>query len=145
MKEDGKFILFALLIIIVDIITKQLIVIFNPNLKLLPFFSLIYVKNTGAGFGILSGMNVLLIVISVLVLVGIGYYYKKIPKESWVLVASGLITGGIVGNLIDRVFRGFVVDFLDFFVSSWHWPAFNVADSALVIGVVILIIYYWKK
>ena len=145
MKEDGKFILFALLIIILDLVTKQLIYLFKPSTELLSFFSLVYVKNTGAGFGILGGMNILLIVISVIVLVSIGYYYKKIPKENWTLIAFGLIVGGIIGNLIDRLFRGFVIDFLDFFISGWHWPAFNVADTALVVGVVMLIIYYWKK
>ncbi len=145
MKEDGKFILIILLIIILDVITKQLIYFFKPSTKVFSFFSLVYIKNTGAGFGILSGMNILLSIISILVLIGIGYYYKKIPKENWTLIAFGLIVGGIIGNLIDRLFRGFVIDFLDFFVRSYHWPAFNIADSALVVGVIMLIIYYWKK
>ncbi len=128
-----------------DVITKTLIVIYKPALNLLPFFSIIFVKNTGAGFGILQGYNIILIVVSIMVLWFICKYYKKIPDEKYVIFASGLITAGIVGNLIDRIFRGYVIDFLDLFIKNYHWPTFNIADSALVIGVVLLIYYFSKK
>ena len=130
------------IVLALDALTKLLIVIFQPNFKLLPFFSVIYVKNTGAGFGILKDYNVLLIFVSLIVLYFIYKYYKKIPNAE--TFAFALISGGIVGNLMDRIFRGYVVDFLDFFIGTNHWPAFNIADSCLVIGVCLLLYYNWK-
>lgn len=96
--------------------------------------------NTGAGFGILQGQTGFLAVISALVVIGVLLYYPKIEKgPSQVLF--GLFLGGVIGNGIDRIFRGFVIDFINV---GW-WPSFNVADAAITIAVFGLIFVEWKK
>ncbi len=130
-------------IVALDQITKALVATYTPNISLLPFFSLVTVKNYGAGFGILQGQQYILIAISLLVLAGIVYFRKSIAKEDH--LAFALITGGLIGNLIDRIFRRYVIDFFDFFIGTYHWPAFNVADIALVVGVALLIINEIRK
>jgi len=109
----------------------------GQSIALIPHvLHLTYIQNTGSAFGLFQNTTSLLIWFSVFVLGLIFYLYDKIP-----FVPRILLTGGIVGNLIDRIFLKFVVDFIDFRV----WPAFNIADSCLTIGVIILIIYLLKK
>jgi len=126
------------IVLFLDVITKQLVVWYEPVIEVLPFFSLVTIYNTGALFGAFQGMRVALILASLLALWLVWKYADKL-KGTVQSVAAGLIVGGAVGNLLDRVFRGAVVDFLDFYVGTWHWPAFNIADAALVVGVLILI------
>lgn len=105
------------------------------------FFNLVFVTNSGAAFGLLAGPQVWwrqLFFVSVAifalgVLVG-AYRHYRLQGTAWV-VAIGLIAGGAVGNLIDRLRFGSVIDFLDFYINTHHWPAFNVADSAITVGV----------
>lgn len=130
----------VLLVVILDQLSKYLIARFNPhyNLKIL---TLHLVQNTGAGFGILPGQTFWLGLVSALVAGIILFYYQKIPKHKFPQIFFALFLGGILGNLIDRLFRGVVVDFIDFS----FWPAFNLADSFITISVLALIIYFWKK
>jgi len=112
-------------------------------------FNLVHVKNTGAAWGIMQGKGVILFAISMVVLVLLSVFIKKLA-EGWMerYCAIALIAGGILGNSVDRIFRGSVVDFLDFYVGSnpgHHWPAFNVADSAICVGVFIFIISSWSR
>lgn len=109
------------------------------------FFNLTYVLNPGAAFGFLSGASAafrgpFFITISVLAVLFI-LYYRSRHREIGVLpsVALALILGGALGNLIDRLRLGMVVDFLDFYYRSYHWPAFNLADSAITVGVALMI------
>lgn len=99
------------------------------------FFNIVYTINHGAAWGMLEGYGWLLVVLAFVVLGLIGFFRKDLGFEQkanqW---CFGLITGGIIGNTIDRVFRGHVVDFLDFRLPGYQWPTFNVADSAIVIG-----------
>ncbi len=105
-------------------------------------FHLTYIQNTGAAFGVLKGFNMFLIIFSIAVLAAIFYYYKKIAeKDRPVQVLAALVLGGIIGNLIDRIRFGYVIDFLDFRI----WPAFNVADSCITVGVLMLMVYFIKK
>ena len=105
-------------------------------------FHLTFVKNTGAGFGIFRGYNIFLIFISMFVVGIILYYYRKIGENERLLqLLVGFIFGGVVGNLIDRIRLGYVIDFLDFRI----WPVFNIADSFVTIGIIGLIIYFWRK
>ncbi len=98
---------------------------------------LTYVENTGAAFGILSGHPLLLALISVLILIAIIVYtLKKESKHPLFMTAVALVVSGAIGNLIDRVFRGYVVDFLEF--SFFDFPVFNLADCFVVIGVCLL-------
>ena len=99
------------------------------------------IKNMGAGFGILQGKTFFLGIVSLVVAVTIISYYPRIPKEKIPQILFALFLGGVIGNLIDRFLRGYVIDFINFS----FWPAFNIADSALTISVVGLVWYYWKK
>lgn len=107
-------------------------------------FDLRYVQNTGAAWGMMSGMMIVLIAFSVAMLAAIVVFRKKIfgdhPLSPWCL---GLLCGGIIGNLIDRVRLGYVVDFLDFHWGIHHFPTFNVADSAICIGAGLFILLSW--
>jgi signal peptidase II len=106
-------------------------------LEVLPFFRLVNVRNTGAAFGVLSGLgNAFFIAISVAALLLIAFLLLR-GKDGFYSLC--LILGGATGNLIDRVRYGYVRDFLDFSLGSYHWPAFNVADAALSVGIVIFI------
>lgn len=105
------------------------------------FFHIVNTHNTGAGFGMLTGQNTVLIFISAIVFGAILFYYDKLPGSRIANCSIGLILGGIIGNLIDRIRLGYVVDFIDFSI----WPSFNIADSAITIGAILLIIYTWRK
>ena len=100
------------------------------------FFHLTYVRNTGAAWGMLSGSNGWLAALSVVLLALLVVFRRKVLTESRMhRLALGCLAGGIVGNLVDRVRLAYVVDFLDFFWRGWHFPAFNVADASICIGV----------
>ena len=112
------------------------------QLEIIPgFFNLVYVTNTGAAFGMLAGSRTWLrqaffVTVAIVALVIIIFAYGHLKKQAKIFVyALGLIGGGAIGNLIDRVRFGSVVDFLDFYLGTYHWPAFNVADSAITTGV----------
>ena len=130
----------ALATILLDQITKLYIALKMPEWRL-GFLFIHFVHNTGAGFGILKGQMEILAIISAVVVMGIIYYYNKIPKETWAQLLFGLFLGGVAGNLIDRIFRQYVVDFID----VGFWPVFNVADMTISVSVVGLVLYYWKK
>ena len=113
-------------------------------------FSLTYIRNTGAAFGFLAGSAAafrlpFLIVFS---LVAIGFVVamlRRLPeRETGLVIALAFILGGAIGNLIDRFAYGEVIDFLDFYWSGYHWPAFNVADSFITMGVGITVYYLIK-
>lgn len=101
-------------------------------------FHITYVKNTGAAFGVLKGRTNIFIFITIVMLVGLLVYrYLHFKENIYINIAFGFIIGGALGNLIDRIRLNYVIDFLDFRI----WPVFNLADSAVVIGAGILIIY----
>ena len=108
------------------------------------FFNITYVRNTGVAFGIFSSISspaktLLLSVFTVFAVVIVIAYSVRNPAGHRLLqVALALILGGALGNLYDRLFYGYVVDFLEFYVRTYHWPSFNVADSAITIGVALL-------
>jgi signal peptidase II len=135
----------AVVVVIVDQLTKLWIMTsfaLHEQLTIIPgFFNLVYVTNTGAAFGFLAGSKNLLrqtffVAVAILALVVIVFVYAHLKRQGKIFVyALGLIAGGAVGNLIDRLRFGSVVDFLDFYIGSYHWPAFNAADSAITTGV----------
>ena len=109
------------------------------------FFNLVYVMNPGAAFGFLASASatfryIFFIGVTFIAILLIIYYLLKSNPESIVTVLSlTLIFAGAVGNLIDRIRFGAVVDFLDVYIGTWHWPAFNVADSAITVGAILMI------
>jgi|TARA_Y100000310_G_scaffold93787_2_gene91328 signal peptidase II len=136
----------ALIIVLIDQITKFLIKTnfqLNESLAIIKnIFHLTYIHNFGAGFGILQQQRFILIFISIIVVGVILYNLNKIKeKEILLQVLVGFILAGTIGNLIDRIIYGFVIDFLDFQI----WSIFNIADSFVTIGVLGLVIYLWKK
>jgi signal peptidase II len=135
----------AAAVIIVDQLTKLWIMttftLYGQKIIIPGFFNLVYVTNTGAAFGFLAGdktwlRQVFFIGVALVALVVIVIAHRHLRKQSGFFVfALGLIGGGAIGNLIDRLRFGSVVDFLDFYLGSYHWPAFNAADSAITVGV----------
>lgn len=101
------------------------------SVRVLPFFHLTYVENSGAAWGMLQGRNLLLIGVSVVLLGFLLYLRRRWPPENlWSHYGMALVAGGALGNLYDRLALGYVVDFLDLI----HWPVFNVADSCITVG-----------
>lgn len=139
--------LIALLTILFDQLSKWWIL----NVTMVPpriipvtsFFDLVLVHNRGASFGIFSDApgwaSIALIVFAILISTALAIWMWRV-HETLLAVALALVIGGAVGNVIDRIRFGAVVDFLDFHVGGWHWPAFNIADSAITIGVILLIL-----
>lgn len=105
-------------------------------------FRFTHVHNTGAAFGLFPQGGVVFLIIAVIVSAVILYYYRQVSSDGWLLrLALGLQLGGALGNVIDRVRLGYVVDFLD----VWRWPVFNVADSCIVIGVGLLMLLMLRE
>jgi signal peptidase II len=148
-KNIVLFIFGVIAVIVLDQITKAVIreklFMYGSHKVIDGFFSLVYVMNPGAAFGFLAGAPeifryLFFISVTVLAILLIIYYILKSKSQDVLIVISlTLIFGGAVGNLIDRMRFGAVVDFLDFYIGTWHWPAFNVADSAISIGAVLMI------
>lgn len=153
MSERPSFlplILWGGVVVAVDQLTKWLIQVnFLPHesWEVIPgLFNLTYITNTGAAFGILAGehstLRLLFFVgVAVVALLAIVLGWRQLCGEQRLIPhALGLIAGGAAGNLIDRLRFGAVVDFLDCYVQGHHWPAFNVADSAICVGVVLFLL-----
>ena len=116
----------------------------TPIITIIPgFLQFRYAENTGAAFSILEGQTLLLAGVSVLASVGlVVYWFFLPPAERWGRAAVALIASGAVGNLVDRAYRGAVVDFVDAYVGQYHWPTFNVADSCISVGAAILVVRF---
>jgi signal peptidase II len=144
--------LFAGAIIAIDQATKLTIMDsmrLNESISIVPnLFSLTYIRNPGAAFGLLAGSSnafrmVFFGVTSLFALALLGTILFRLPAKDWVgQISIAGILGGAIGNLIDRLRYGEVIDFLDVYVGTYHWPAFNIADSAISVGVVFLIIHF---
>lgn len=139
------------LILITDRITKILVTQHLPYaepISILPFFNLFFVYNTGAAFSFLSEsggwQNWLFSLIALSISVVLFVKLLK-SNNTFASCAFALVIGGAFGNLYDRIVYQKVVDFADFYIKSWHWPAFNVADSAISIGVIMLLWLYCCK
>lgn len=109
----------------------------GESLPVIPdVFHITYVLNPGAAFGLLEHQTVFFVLIALLLLVAVAYVYPRIPQgQGWLRVGAGLLVGGAVGNVLDRIQTGYVVDFFDFRI----WPVFNIADIAIVSGVICII------
>ena len=141
--------LVALAVVLADQATKALVertLVLHETIPLTPFFALSYVRNTGAAFGVLAAAPVgvrlpLFLAVTVVATAAVLSYLRRTPADQrWRVAALGAILGGALGNLLDRVRYGEVVDFLDLHWGGLHWPAFNVADAAITVGVAIVLL-----
>jgi signal peptidase II len=135
--------LISSLIVILDYFTKKTIeskVLLYESINVLPFLNIVHVENKGAAFSLLTNLgNNYFVAISIIAISVIIYYLSQLPK-GLELFSLSMILGGAVGNLIDRLRIGKVVDFIDIYIGRWHWPAFNVADSALTVGIILFLL-----
>ena len=139
------------LIILLDPYTKMLVLKGMPlyhSVAVIPgFFNLTHIHTPGGAFGFLAGQDAMLrsmvfVFVSTLAICFILYFYLKTASTHfWLATGLAMIFGGAIGNLIDRIRFGKVVDFLDFYIGRMHWPAFNVADSAITIGILIFLFH----
>lgn len=148
MKIREKIYSIAAVVIMIDQIVKLLIrtkMKINTSIPIIPdIFNLTYTENKGAAFSILQNTQILLIIVGLVFLYLLDYYIKKEKKFSKLSIISlGLIIGGIVGNLVDRILLHAVVDYLDF--TLINFPVFNIADSCITIGVILFIISTIKE
>lgn len=111
------------------------------------FFNLRHDRNTGAAFGVLAGHRILLILITIAALAFIFFYYLRFRESRWMQVSLGFLLGGAIGNFIDRIRLGEVVDFLQFGIvnQGLFWPTFNIADISVCIGAGMLIVYLFRN
>ncbi|RUO47623.1 lipoprotein signal peptidase [Pseudidiomarina aquimaris] len=143
-----QFLWLSLLLIIIDQATKQWVLSafdLYESIEIMPYLNFTYVQNFGAAFSFLSDQSGwqrwlftgLAIAVSVILLV----WLRRNPVGMWRQnLAFSLILAGAVGNVIDRLVYGYVIDFIDVYVNNWHWPAFNVADMAITCGAVLMLL-----
>jgi len=156
MKGNSLYFVIILFLLFVDQLTKTIVStsfqLYESRVVIPGFFNLTYIKNRGAIFGFFSTnqnfwVYALLTMSSLAALGLVVYYFYKTPStERFLKISLSLILAGALGNLTDRLARGSVIDFLDFYVKDWHWPFFNVADSCITVGAILLLyIFFFKK
>ncbi len=141
-----RWLILAAAVVILDQLSKFAItraIAYGSGIEIAPFFNLVLVHNKGAAFSFLSGASgwqrEFFIAIAVVAIAWVVHLLRKHPRQTLFCLALSLILGGAIGNLIDRVWLGAVVDFLDFHAAGRHFPAFNVADSAITCGAAALV------
>lgn len=143
LNKGALIALISSLIVLIDYITKKAIVsrvMLYERINVLPFLNIVHIENKGAAFSLLSNLdNNYFIAISIIAVCGIIFYLSQLPK-GLELFSLSVILGGAIGNLVDRLRAGKVIDFIDIFVGGWHWPAFNIADSALTVGIMLFLL-----
>ncbi|MDI6699371.1 MAG: signal peptidase II [Candidatus Saccharicenans sp.] len=148
-KKNYFYFIFILFWLALDQITKYLVarsLVLYQVVEIIPgFFNLTRVHNRGAIFGFLGNSSsslalVFLNIGAVLAFAVVSYYFLKTPSEMFLTrISFALIISGAMGNILDRIFRGYVIDFLDFYLGRFHWPFFNLADSCITVGAALLV------
>lgn len=156
MKKTAKngliFLWFSIVILVSDLLTKYIIITrfkLHESIEILPVFNLTYVRNYGAAFSFLSDHNgwqkYFFIAIAIIISSILAYWLAQTPRNRTLLnLGYASIIGGALGNMLDRSYHGFVVDFLHVYWDIYHYPVFNVADIAVTLGATMLIIDYFK-
>ncbi len=153
LQKTIYFIFVAIAVFALDQVTKEAIVehfALHQSKEIIPgLFHLTYVRNTGAAFGILAGTETwrlyFFLFVGVVALISLFHFFYSNYRDPLVVVGTAMVCGGAAGNIADRIRFGYVVDFLDFFIGRYHWPAFNVADSAITVGVFFLMLHFLKR
>lgn len=138
-----KVIIFSLILIFIDQISKLIlnkVLVLGKSYTLLDRF-LYFTKayNDGVSFSMLSGKRFLILIISLIILIFLYFYMKRFKENTKNIIAFSLVFGGLLGNFIDRIFYGYVIDFIDFYVFNYNFPIFNFADAFICIGIVLLL------
>lgn len=152
-NRNLRWLLLSLLVIIIDLWTKAWIktkLLVGMSYAVLPVLNVTLQYNRGAAFSFLSEeggwQQWLFSLIAIIVSAGlVAWLYRMKGKNNLQAASAALIIGGAIGNVISRFYYGYVVDFIDFHIASWHWPAFNVADTAICVGVFLLIVDMFVK
>ena len=145
-----KIFIIALITFVIDQIIKSLSLVYLINIPIIPnILSLTYAKNYGVAFSMLSGNRIFIILSTILLLLFLLYMLSKEDKKylegfSLTNTAYGLLLGGILGNLLDRIIRGYVTDYVSLNIVGYHFPIFNLADVCITLGVILLSIHYFK-
>ena len=139
----------TLIVLVIDIISKLIIrhyLALNESIRIIRgFLNVTYVKNTGVAWSIFADNKYLVLMLSGLIIIGIFYYiYKEKPTRKLMKYAYALILGGALGNFINRVFYGSVIDFIDIKIFGYDYPIFNMADIFIVVGVIVLVYDTWR-
>ncbi len=143
-----KWLWVSVLVVVLDQAAKFLasgMLILHDPVAVLPFFNLTLMHNPGAAFSFLADASgwqrwfftVLAAIVSIVLVV---WLRRLPPQEKWMAAALALVLGGAVGNLIDRLMYGYVVDFIELYYKDWYYPAFNIADAAITVGAVMLVV-----
>ena len=133
----------GLVIALADQATKEIVrasIGYGELIPVTPFFNLVHYHNRGAAFGMFASGSVVLLVFGLIAIMVLSVFLARVGRDRWAATAFAAILGGAAGNVIDRLRHGAVVDWLDFHVIGWHWPAFNLADAALTCGVAIYLL-----
>ncbi len=142
-----KLIIFGIIFLLIDQLSKGLISLYmnlNESFKLTNFLSITYVHNIGAAFSILQGARWLFIILGIIALNIIYIFFIKDKKlTNFEIIIYALMLSGIIGNIIDRVLYGYVIDFID--ITLFNFAIFNFADSFIVISVILLVVFKWKN
>ncbi len=138
-------IIFISLVVIIDIISKLLVsnnLLLSKSVTIIPnFFYLTYAHNYGGAWSIFENNTLAITIISFIVILGISYYiFKNKVTRKIEIIGYSLLLGGAIGNLIDRIIYGYVIDFLDFYILGYDFPIFNIADIGIVVGIIFLLI-----
>lgn len=140
------FIGIFLSVYLLDLVTKMAVrarMTEGAEIHILPFFSLVHVKNTGIAFGLFQDRNTLFIALGVAVMATLLVYaYRLLHRDRFTSLVLAGVLGGALGNMTDRVLHGAVTDFLDFYWGAHHWPSFNIGDSAICVGAALL---FWSS
>lgn len=145
-----KLTIFTCLFVFFDQISKGLINLFmdiNQSVTMIShFFNITYVHNTGAAFSILEGNRWLLIIIAIIALnLVYQFFIKEKELKTYEIVIYSLLIAGIIGNLVDRILYGYVIDFLDFTIFGYPFAIFNLADTFIVVSLILIIFMSWRK
>jgi signal peptidase II len=152
--QNLRWLIATLVIVCLDQLSKLLVFIqlggTSQVKEITSFFNIVWAKNYGIAFSLfnesvgdqrwlLSGLAIGVVIVMLIWLLFLETHERLVP------FALSLVMGGAIGNAIGRLLSGYVIDFLDFHIGTWHWPAFNIADSAICIGVILLLIHFWKR
>lgn len=152
-RNNLRWIWLSAIVIVLDQVIKLLVtkhLSYGQPIEILPFFNLILAHNTGAAFSFLSSaggwQKYLFATIAIIVSIVIVIWMSKLHRtNNWTACALSLVLGGALGNLIDRVVHGYVIDFIQLHYHQYYWPDFNVADSAITVGAIMLIVALFRK